>query len=71
MPNCTKCGAKLTEIKLYTPEIERIFTPGHKEYDKNKILTAMFICLSHTCMDGKYNNNQYRLVQRNAPVSDW
>ena len=61
MPNgngsqlCSKCQSKMEPVKLYSPEILRIFIGGNKIYNKHNILIEWFICLNESCEDGKSN----------------
>jgi hypothetical protein len=52
---CPRCNEKMESVKLYSPEILKIFTGGNKIYDRQGILTHWFICLNETCEDGMVN----------------
>lgn len=61
---CPVCQTKLTPVKLYAPEILRMFQGGNKEYTKNKILVNYSVCLSHLCREGQNNLQSHdRIVQ--------
>jgi len=59
---CTDCQGKLTPIKLYAPEILRIFSGGNKTYSRNGILTSFATCLSPHCTIGHSNLMSYQKI---------
>ena len=52
---CSDCQVKLTPVKLYAPEILRMFSGGSKSYTKHGILVDYQVCLSSTCPTGRQN----------------
>jgi hypothetical protein len=59
---CSDCESKLIPIKLYAPEILKIFSGGNKTYSKNGILTSFSTCLSPHCKTGHANLRRYERV---------
>lgn len=59
---CEDCKEKLTPVKLYAPEILRMFEGGHKEYSRNNILTNFSICLNRGCGLGLKNITSYERI---------
>ena len=59
---CSDCQSKLTPIKLYAPEILRVFSEGRKMYSKNGILTDFCTCLSPHCKVGHNNLMNYQKI---------
>jgi hypothetical protein len=49
-------------VKLYAPEILRMFKGGNKEFSKNKILVNYSICLNRGCAHGLDNINSYERI---------
>jgi hypothetical protein len=60
--SCSCCQNKLVPVKLYAPEILRVFPSGKREYSRNGILTSFSICMSHMCKEGKNNLESYERV---------
>ena len=60
--HCVDCQTKLVPVKLYAPEILRMFKGGYKEYSKNQILTSFAVCLSPHCRTGHNNLMGYQKV---------
>jgi hypothetical protein len=56
---CHSCQNKLTPVKLYAPEILRLFKEGHKEFSRHGILVSYAACLSPHCKVGMDNLNSY------------
>ena len=59
---CPTCNTRLTPVKLYAPEILRIFKGGYTEYSKNGILTNYKVCLLSTCKAGYANRLAYERI---------
>lgn len=59
---CPDCQSKLTPVKLYAPEILRMFAGGKKEYTRNQILVSYAICISPHCPTGHANLMSYQKV---------
>jgi hypothetical protein len=59
---CSDCQSKLTPVKLYAPEILRMFTEGRREYSRNNILVSYSICISPHCKTGHANLMSYQKV---------
>lgn len=59
---CPDCQGKLTPIKLYAPEILKVFSEGRKDYSKNGILTNFATCLSPHCRVGNSNLMNYQKI---------
>jgi len=59
---CPDCDCHLTPVKLYAPEILRMFSGGFKTYSKNGILTSFSTCLSPHCKTGQANIQSYERV---------
>ena len=65
---CSDCQSKLVPIKLYAPEILRVFHGGVKTYSKNKILTSFSTCLSDHCKTGHSNLMSYDKVLEDGMI---
>lgn len=65
---CTDCQSKLTPVKLYAPEILRIFLEGRREYSKHGILTSFSTCLSPHCPTGNANLSNYDKVLNDGMI---
>ncbi len=60
MYKCDSCGSDLVEIRLYTPQILRVFSSGIQVRNKHGILTNWYVCLSDNCHIGISNRHQYK-----------
>jgi len=68
--HCPDCRGKLTSVKLYAPEILRIFDGGHKDYSKQGILVNYAVCLSAHCPTGNKNLNSYDRVVSDGLIKE-
>jgi hypothetical protein len=66
--SCSDCQNKLTPVKLYAPEILRMFSGGSKSYSKHGILTDFSICLNRMCGEGRKNIESYERVIESGMV---
>jgi hypothetical protein len=57
--SCPSCQNKLVPVKLYAPEILRMFKNGKEERSKHGILVNYSVCLSLMCQVGTDNLNSY------------
>ena len=67
---CPDCDSHLTPVKLYAPEILRMFKQGHKEYSKHGILISYSVCLNHSCRTGIANLNSYDRVVESGMIRE-
>lgn len=66
--HCPVCHDRLTSVKLYAPEILRLFTGGNKVYNKHDILTSYSVCLNKHCADGEANIQSYQNIVDNGMI---
>jgi hypothetical protein len=59
---CIECQSRLTPIKLYAPEILRVFSGGNKEYTRLGILSNYSVCLNRGCDHGLKNITSYERI---------
>jgi len=59
---CPDCQNKLTPVKLYAPEIMRMFEKGREERSKHGILVSYSVCISPHCKTGHANLMSYEKV---------
>ncbi len=67
---CPCCENQLIPIKLYAPEILKIFSEGKREYSKNGILVNYSVCLSPHCRVGQTNLNSFDRVKSDGLIRD-
>jgi hypothetical protein len=65
---CPDCKTKLIAVKLYAPEILRMFEGGQKSYTKNNILVDYQVCLNSLCSTGHRNLESHERVVESGMI---